>query len=49
MCSVSGGTIRANGPGSTRVVISTGDGKFNTYVSVFVEQEYHDMSGFEPL
>lgn len=49
VCSVSGGTIRANGPGSTRVVISTGDGKFNTYVSVFVEQEYHDMSGFEPL
>lgn len=49
VCSVSGGTIQANGPGSTRVVISTGDGKFTTYVSVFVEQEYHDTSGFEPL
>ena len=49
VCTVSGGTIRAKGPGSTRVVISTSDGKFNAYVSVFVEQEYHDTSGFEPL
>ncbi len=49
ICSISGTSVTAARSGVTQIVISTADGKFHTKVSVFVEQEYHDTSGFEPL
>lgn len=49
ICSVSGGIVTATGTGSTTLKISTPDGKFSIYVSVVVEMEYNDTSGFQPL
>ncbi len=49
VCSVSGGTVTAVGSGRTSVHISTPDGLYNVFVSVIVEEEYNDVSGFQPL
>lgn len=49
VCSVSGGTVTAADSGSTTLKISTPDGRFSVYVTVIVEMEYNDTSGFRPL
>lgn len=49
VCSVSGGRVTALSSGASTIKISTEDGKYSVYVTVIVEAEYHDVSGFEPL
>ena len=49
MCTVSGSQVTATGAGSTQIEVSTADGKYKTYVSVTVDEEYNDTSGFVPL
>lgn len=49
VCSASGGYVTAAGSGSTTLFISTPDGKYSVYVTVIVEAEYNDTSGFQPL
>jgi len=49
VCSVSGGKVTALSSGASTVKISTEDGKYSVYVTVVVEAEYNDTSGFQPL
>ena len=49
VCTVSGSQVTATGAGSTQIEVSTADGKYKTYVSVTVDEEYNDTSGFVPL
>lgn len=49
VCSVSGGAVTAAGSGRTTIHISTPDRLYNAFVSVIVEEEYNDTSGFQPL
>lgn len=49
VCSAGGGSVTAVGPGSTTLSISTADGKYRVNVTVVVEAEYNDTSGFQPL
>lgn len=49
VCTVSGGVVTAVGSGSTVLQISTPDGKYSVFVTVMVEIEYNDTSGFQPL
>jgi len=49
VCTVSNGTVKAVGSGSTTLRISTPDGRFSVYVTVIVEAEYNDTSGFQSL
>lgn len=49
VCSAENGVVTAVGPGSTTLQISTSDGKYSVYLSVVVEAEYNDTSGFQPL
>lgn len=48
VCSVSGGTVRGNAPGSTMVKISTGDGMFTVSLAVTVNEDY-SVEGFQSL
>lgn len=49
VCSAGGGQVTAVGPGSTTLFISTADEKYSVYVTVIVESEYNDTSGFQSL
>lgn len=49
VCSAGGGSVSAVGPGSTTLFISTADKKYSIYVTVIVESEYNDTSGFQSL
>lgn len=49
VCSVKGDVVTAVGPGSTTLRIVTSDGKYSVYLSVVVEEEFNDTSGFQPL
>lgn len=49
VCTVSQGVIKAVGPGSTTIQISTMDGKYSVFLTVVVEMEYNDTSGFQSL
>ncbi|MCM1217687.1 MAG: hypothetical protein NC548_24610 [Lachnospiraceae bacterium] len=49
VCSAGGGYVTAAGPGSTTLFISTADEKYSIYVTVTVEAEYNDTSGFQSL
>lgn len=49
VCSAKNGVVTAINPGSTTLQISTLDGKYSAYLSVVVEAEYNDTSGFQPL
>ncbi len=49
VCSVSDGVVTAQKPGTTQLQISTPDGKFQVFLSVFVEEPYEDTSGFQSL
>ncbi len=48
VCSVSNGTVKANGPGSTIVKISTDDGMFTVSLAVTVNDDY-SVDGFQSL
>ena len=43
------GLLYGETPGSGTVKISTKDGKFSTYMTVIVQAEYNDTTGFEAL
>lgn len=43
------GLLYGETPGSGTVKISTKDGKFATYITVIVQEEYNDTTGFEAL
>ena len=49
VCSAGGGSVTAIGSGSTTLFISTADKKYSIYVTVIVESEYNDTSGFQSL
>lgn len=49
VCTISNGVITAVGSGSTTIRISTMDGKYSVYLTVVVEMEYNDTSGFQSL
>lgn len=49
VCSVSGGKVTALSSGASTVKISTNDGKYSVFITVVVEAEYNDTSGFQPL
>lgn len=49
ICSADGGYVTAASSGSTTLLITTSDGKYSVYVTVIVEAEYNDTSGFQPL
>lgn len=49
VCSVSGGRVTALSSGASTVKISTDDGKYSVFITVVVEAEYNDTSGFRPL
>lgn len=49
VCSVSGGKVTALSSGASTVKISTDDGKYSVFITVIVEAEYNDTSGFQPL
>ena len=46
VCSAGGGSVTATGSGSTTLEIATPDKMFSVYVTVLVDEEYHDVSGF---
>lgn len=46
VCSAGGGSVTATGSGSTTMEIATPDKMFSVYVTVLVDEEYHDVSGF---
>lgn len=49
VCSAGDGFVTAVSSGSTTLFISTPDGKYSVYVTVIVEAEYNDTTGFQPL
>lgn len=49
VCTAAGGMVTAAGSGSTLLEIATSDGKYKVYLTVTVETQYHDTSGFQPL
>ncbi len=49
VCSAGQGRVTAVGSGSTVLRISTPDGRYSVFLMVTVEEEYNDVSGFQPL
>lgn len=49
VCTVNQGIVTAIGSGSTVLKISTPDGKYSVFLTIIVEAEYNDTSGFQSL